>query len=67
MDGVQLRGGSLLFPTESSGLLDTHLIDIGGMKDWDDLEATQEVLKSQPLDWESSALTTRPGTKKYPK
>ena len=33
MDGVQLRGGSLLFPTESSGLLDTHLIDIGGMKD----------------------------------
>ena len=41
MDGVQLRGGSLLFATESSGVLDTHLIDIGGMKDWDDLEATQ--------------------------
>ena len=43
MDGVQLRGASLLFPTESSGLLDTHLIDIGGMKDWDDLEATQRL------------------------
>ena len=36
-----LQGDSLLFTTKSPEILGTHLIDLGKMKCWDDLGATQ--------------------------
>ena len=54
----QLRGGSLLFTTKFPEISVTHLIDLGRMEGWFDLGAV--VLNSAPLDWECSALTTRP-------
>ena len=36
-----LRGGSLLFTTEFPEIPGTHLIDLGRMKGWVDLRATQ--------------------------
>ena len=55
-----LRGDSLLFTTKSPEIPGTHLIDLGTMKGWVDLGASHSVvLKSRPLDWESSALTKR--------
>ena len=45
MDGVQLRGESLLFTAKCPGVPGTHLINFEEMKDWNnlDLEATQEI------------------------
>ena len=51
-----LWGGSLLFTTKFPEIPDTHLIDIGRMKGWVDLGATQFFLNTVPLDWKSSAL-----------
>ena len=36
-----LRGGSLLFTTKSPEIPGTHFIDLGIMKSWVDLAATQ--------------------------
>ena len=47
-----LQAGSLLFTTKFPEIPGTHFIDLGRMKDRVDHGAT--------LDWESSALTTRP-------
>ena len=47
------------FTTKSPGGPDTHLIDLGTMKDRVNLGATL-ILNPESLDWESSALTTRP-------
>ena len=55
-----LREGSLLFTTKFPEILVTHFIDLGRMKGWVDLEATQWFLDMEPVDWESSILTTRP-------
>ena len=46
-------GGSLIFATKFPEIPRTHLIDPRSMKGWDDVRSTV------PLDWESSALTTR--------
>ena len=66
-----LRGGSLLFSTKFLESPGTHLIDLGMMKGWVDLGATQWIGNQTgqwtgPLDWESSSLTTRPSPHKYP-
>ena len=45
---------SLLFTTKSPGVLATHLIDLGRMKSWVDLKATQRF-----WTWDTSVLTTR--------
>ena len=44
-DTEPLRGDSLLFTTQSPGVPDTHLINFGGRKGWDnlDLEATRQI------------------------
>ena len=55
-----LGGGSLLFTTKFPDISGTHFTDLGRVKDWVDLGATQWFLNTGPLDWESSALTTRP-------
>ena len=38
---VPLWGGSLLFTTKFPDISGTHFIDLGGMKGWVDLRATQ--------------------------
>ena len=43
-----LRGGSLLFTTKFPEITGTHLIDLGMMKDWVDLGATQWFRKRDP-------------------
>ena len=48
------------FTNESQRVLGTHLIYLGRMKDWVDLEATQLFWPGGPLEWESSDLTTLP-------
>ena len=51
------RGGSLLFTTKFPEISGTHFTDLGRMsRPW----SHPVVLKTGPLDWESSALTTRP-------
>ena len=55
-----LRGGCLLFTIKSPEIPGTRCINLGRMKDRVDLGATQWFLSTGPLDWESSALTTRP-------
>ena len=52
-----LRGGSLLFTIQFPEIPGTHFIDLGRMsRPW----SHPVVLITGPLDWESSALTTRP-------
>ena len=54
-----LRGGSLLFTTKLTEIPRNHFIEFRRMKDclpW----SYPVVLNTAPLDWESSALTTRP-------
>ena len=51
-----LQGVSLLFTTELQGSPGTYLINLGKMKGWANLGATQ---LPGPPDWESSALTTQ--------
>ena len=69
MDGVQLAQGyshfeeTVYFLTLCSQkflVLTLLTIDLGRMKDWVDPGATQWFLSTGPLDWKSSALTTRP-------
>ena len=55
-----LQGDSLLFTTKFPEIPGTHLIDLGRIKGWVDLGATQWFLYTGPVDWESRALTTRP-------
>ena len=43
-----LRGGSLLFTTKFPEIPGTHFIDLGGMKDWVELGATQWFWKRNP-------------------
>ena len=50
-----LQGGSLLFTTKFPEIPGAHFIDLGRMKEW-------VVLNTGLLDWESSALTTRPAS-----
>ena len=45
---VPLRGGSLLFTTKFSDISGTHFIDLGKMKDWVDLGATQWIWTRDP-------------------
>ena len=54
-----LRGDSLLFTIKFPGVPGTQLIDLGSLS-W--LWNHPLVLNSEPLDWESSTLTTRPLT-----
>ena len=54
---VPLRGGSLLFTTKFPEIPGTHSINLGRIKK---AESTLEPPKHGTLDWESSALTTRP-------
>ena len=51
---VPLQGGSLLFTTKFPDIPGTHFIDLS--QPW----SHQVVLNTGPLDWKSSALTTRP-------
>ena len=54
-----LRGSGLLFTTKFSEIPGTYFNNLGRMKDrrpW----SHPVVLNTGPLDWESSALTTRP-------
>ena len=55
-----LQGGSLRFTTKSPEISGTHFIDIGRMKSWVEFGTHPVYLNTGPLDWESSALTTRP-------
>ena len=55
-----LWGGSLLFTTKFSEIPGTHFMDLRRMKNWVDLVANQWFWTWDPLDWESSTLTTRP-------
>ena len=43
-----LRGGSLLFTTKSPEISGTHFIDLGRMKDWVDLGATERFWTRDP-------------------
>ena len=54
-----LRGGSLLFTTKFPEIPGAHFIALERMKDSADFGATRAVFNTGPLDWESSALTTR--------
>ena len=53
------RGGSLLFTTKFPEIPGTHFIDLGRMKRLSRPWSHSVVLNTGPLDWESSALTTR--------
>ena len=53
-------------PFSSQKFSGAHFIDLRWLKGWVDLGATQMVLNTGPLDWESITLTTRPKfLKKY--
>ena len=54
-----LRGDNLRFTTKSPGVPGTHLIDLGRMKGWLTLDPPVS-LNPGHLDWEYSALTTKP-------
>ena len=53
-----LRGGSILFTTKFPETSGTQFIELRRMKGW--VGSHPVVLNMGPLDWESSALTTRP-------
>ena len=55
-----LRGGSLLFTTKFPEIPGTHMIDLGKNERLNRPWRHPVVLNKGPLDWESSALTTRP-------
>ena len=58
-----LRGGSLLFTTKFLEISGTHFIDLGEMKGWVDLGATQLFWTRDLWIGKSSVLTTRPFVK----
>ena len=55
-----LWGGSLLFVTKFPETSGTHFIDLGRMKCWLDLGATQWFWTRDPWNWKFRTLTTRP-------
>ena len=57
-----LRGSSLLFTTKFPEIPGTHFIELGRMKGWVDLGATQWFWTRDPWIGKSSTLTTRPLT-----
>ena len=58
-----LRGGSLLFTIKFLEISGTHFIDLGKMKGWVDLGATQLFWTRDLWIGKSSVLTTRPFVK----
>ena len=68
MDGVELPQGcshfeEAFFTTKFPEIPGTLFVDLGRMKGWIDLGV---VLNTGHLDWEFSALTTRPLLHNYP-
>ena len=58
MGGIQ--GGSLLFPTTFPEIPDIHFSNLGRMKGWVDLEATQwDPWTGNPVPWRSIKLTLK--------
>ena len=60
-----IRGDSLLLTTKFSIVRGTHLISFVSMKGSVDLGGNPIVLNPGPLDWESSAQTSRPLLNNY--
>ena len=54
------RRGSLHFTTQFLEIPGTHFIDLKRMKGWVDRGATQLVLITETMSWDSRALTARP-------